>query len=231
MNKRLAITDPAEGLMVYQTDSIKGFWFWNGTAWENKISDLSLNTTLASKQYTKGNKVIFSSSAQWTCPRGIDQITVELWGAGGGGGGGTAAYYPCNNTCGGKGGKGGYTKSVIQVTPGTTFTISIGSGGAGGSEGKDGLDGENSLFSNQVVANGGKGGKKGYCNWPTQSNGENGQNGTVTNFTYSTGDSRTYIPTSFLTIPGLAAGGNGTCCPNGICSTTAGEAGYCIISY
>ncbi len=31
--QRTAISKPAEGLMVYQTDGTKGFYFYNGTAW------------------------------------------------------------------------------------------------------------------------------------------------------------------------------------------------------
>jgi hypothetical protein len=35
MVKRNAIAAPPNGLMVYQTDSIKGFWYFDGTAWQN----------------------------------------------------------------------------------------------------------------------------------------------------------------------------------------------------
>jgi hypothetical protein len=37
MSKRTAIQSPAEGLMVYQTDSTKGFWFYQSNKW-NRIS-------------------------------------------------------------------------------------------------------------------------------------------------------------------------------------------------
>ena len=33
MEQRNAIQNPAEGLMVYQTDSTKGFWYWDGSIW------------------------------------------------------------------------------------------------------------------------------------------------------------------------------------------------------
>ena len=33
MSQRNAIQNPAEGLMVYQTDSTKGFWYFNGLSW------------------------------------------------------------------------------------------------------------------------------------------------------------------------------------------------------
>jgi hypothetical protein len=36
---------------------------------------------------TQGIKLGFANSTTWTCPAGITQVQVELWGAGGGGGG------------------------------------------------------------------------------------------------------------------------------------------------
>ncbi len=31
--EKTAIADPAEGLMIYQTDAVTGFWFYDGVAW------------------------------------------------------------------------------------------------------------------------------------------------------------------------------------------------------
>ena len=85
---------------------------------------------------TTGNstKKGFSTSATWTCPAGITQVTVELWsGAGGGGGSSGCGYNFYGVTCGlnygsgivvsndgGNGGNGGYIKSVITVNPSQT---------------------------------------------------------------------------------------------------------------
>jgi hypothetical protein len=33
--QRTSITSPAEGLMVYQTDGSKGFWYYDGAIWKN----------------------------------------------------------------------------------------------------------------------------------------------------------------------------------------------------
>ena len=33
LNQRTAIANPAEGLMVYQNDGVKGFWYFDGTQW------------------------------------------------------------------------------------------------------------------------------------------------------------------------------------------------------
>lgn len=37
--ERLAITTPADGLMVFQTDDVKGFYFFDGTAWDRMLKE------------------------------------------------------------------------------------------------------------------------------------------------------------------------------------------------
>ena len=49
MAQRLAINNPADGLVVYQTDSNKGFWYWNGAFWiqvSTSVSFDNLNLSL-----------------------------------------------------------------------------------------------------------------------------------------------------------------------------------------
>ena len=53
----------------------------------------------------------------WTPPAGVTQVMVEMWGGGGGGG-------PLTG-----GGGAAYSRSLIAVTPGTTYGISVGGGG------------------------------------------------------------------------------------------------------
>ena len=53
----------------------------------------------------------------WTPPAGVTQVMVEMWGGGGGGG-------PLTG-----GGGAGYSRSLITVTPGTTYGILVGGGG------------------------------------------------------------------------------------------------------
>ena len=33
-NEKQNISDPAHGLLIYQTDGIKGFYFWDNTKWK-----------------------------------------------------------------------------------------------------------------------------------------------------------------------------------------------------
>jgi hypothetical protein len=101
------------------------------------------NSTLVPNQ---GVKIGFSSSTTWTCPAGVTQITVELWGGAGSSAGSDAATpitprmrFDCTpfdvtgtrvrGATGGKGGNGGYSKQTINVIPGQTYSITIGNGG------------------------------------------------------------------------------------------------------
>jgi len=72
--------------------------------------------------------------------------------AGGGGGGGFNS--------GGGGGAGGYIASTASVTPGTSYSITVGSGGAGSTSTTQGSQGTNSVFGSFSTATGGGGGSK-----------------------------------------------------------------------
>jgi hypothetical protein len=205
---------------------------------------------------TFSTKIGFSSSTTWTCPQGIYQIRVELWGAGGGGGGGSGTNLG-NNGCmylggcgwtggyGGSGGAGGYNSAIINVLPGQSYNVTIGSGGSGGGfvtcgTGISGLNGGNSNFNNLVSASGGSGGFGGVSQTGVQ--GAQGIAGTVNNWVYPTNiPSTTYIPSALLThIPSLAIGGSfgeagrtpifcgGPWPPS---AGGNGQDGFCIISY
>ena len=189
MSQRLNIQNPAEGLMVYQTDSSRGFWYWDGAQWQKNYNSKFTDSLVTSYQ-RQGVKIGFDSSTLWVCPPNVFQITVELWGgSGGGGGSGGVGYYTSGTLFpngvgvgiwrsgsfwglpGGIGGNGGFIKETISVTPGTIYQIIIGKGGVGGAAGPNfpgfvpwtsaGGDGENGGNSSfdNVVAFGGTGGK------------------------------------------------------------------------
>ena len=81
------------------------------------------------KMFAQTTTAPFASSSTWTCPPGVTAISVEAWGGGGGGAGTASATYRA-----GSGGSGGnYVKNTaIAVTPGLTYTITVGAGGPGG---------------------------------------------------------------------------------------------------
>lgn len=84
----------------------------------------------------------------WLCPPGVTSILVEGWGAGGGGG--FAAG------CGGGG--GGYFAAIFPVTPGNTYTVTVGDAGASGSSTSNSSDGGFSGFVGDSSATGLAGG-------------------------------------------------------------------------
>jgi hypothetical protein len=66
----------------------------------------------------------FTSSGTWSVPAGVTSVTVDIWGGGGGGSGGDSAQVG--------GGAGAYVHSVVNVTPGNNYTVTVGTGGTGG---------------------------------------------------------------------------------------------------
>src|SRR3989339_71035 len=74
-----------------------------------------------------GQTATFNATDTWLCPQGVTSVTVECWGGGGAGGGNTTAA-----DGGGGGGGGAYSKKInIAVTPGLTYTVTVGTGGTG----------------------------------------------------------------------------------------------------
>jgi hypothetical protein len=103
--------------------------------------------------------VVFNSSSTWLCPPGVRSVDVRAFG-GGGGGGGTDTN---TGSASGGGGGGAFAKKTVTVTPGTTYTVTVGTGGAGGvgdSSPGNGADGGDSWFSTSATIKGvgGKGG-------------------------------------------------------------------------
>lgn len=84
----------------------------------------------------------------FTVPEGVTIISVKAWGAGGGG---IKDYY----RAGGGGAFAGI--NTIEVTPGATYTVTVGKGADRGT----GNNGGDSSFGNLVIAKGGKGGISG----------------------------------------------------------------------
>src|SRR5690242_6227200 len=67
----------------------------------------------------------YTTSGTYTVPANVYSLVVECWGAGGAGGGVTGKY-----SCAGGGSGGGYVRGIVPVTPGITYTVTVGAGGA-----------------------------------------------------------------------------------------------------
>ena len=112
----------------------------------------------------------FNAGGTFNVPAGVNQITVEAWGAGGGGVGGAA-----KNVGTGGGGGGGYARSVLVVTPSTGYSVTVGTGGGNNAAGTD-----STFDTNVVVAPGGSTGAGG--------NGGAGGSGGTGDVTYNGGN-------------------------------------------
>ena len=90
----------------------------------------------------------FTASGTWTAPTGVTQVEYLVVAGGGGGG-----YN------GGGGGAGGFrTATGLAVTPGTSYTVTVGAGGTGGtsnSGSRTATAGGNSVFSSITSTGGG----------------------------------------------------------------------------
>jgi Concanavalin A-like lectin/glucanases superfamily/SPRY domain len=116
-------------------------------------------------------------TTSWTAPTDVTQIEVLVVAGGGGGG-----PHQSNDKGGAGGGAGGLIYSNnYPVTPGQTYTVTVGAGGAGGVAGTNspGSNGSNSIFGN-LIAIGGGGGAQGYAGGPfAGQNGGSGGGGTA----------------------------------------------------
>jgi len=130
--------------------------------------------------YTTGSRlhvVTFLTSGSWTCPRGITQVDVEIYG-GGGGGGGASGFTGTSVWSGGGGGGAGSTmnRRTVDVSPGTTYVYTVGTGGAGGTASAGGTAGNGGAGNDSVFGGGpflaygrGAGGGKGGTSLATSS--------------------------------------------------------------
>ena len=101
--------------------------------------------------------VEFNSTTSWTVPADVTSLTIFACGGGGGGGRGP------NDTTPGSGGSGSALEQQVDVTPGSTHTITIGAGGAGApSNGTDGSNGTDTTFGSILTAEGAGGGRQNF---------------------------------------------------------------------
>lgn len=158
---------------IVSNQSVASTLALTATASTNAVRSISIADTLEldHANYADFFKKIFLSTTTWLCPPGITEVTVECWGGGGGGGASQATI------TGGGGGGGAYSKKLVSVTPGVTYTVTVGAGGTAGAI-VSGGNGGDSWFSTSgtVLAKGGGGGTYGF-NLGTPSYGQAGLRG------------------------------------------------------
>ena len=107
----------------------------------------------------------------WTAPAGVTSVCVVAVGGGGGGGHRNTSIDGNGNAAAGGGGAGAGLgwKNNIAVTPGQSYTVTVGAGGAGSSNTISGQTGGQSWFwnSSTVAGNGGVGGLYGNGTGPS----------------------------------------------------------------
>ena len=96
----------------------------------------------------------FISTSTWTCPQGVAFVTASCWGGGGNGGSPDISGDGLDWVSGGSGGGGAFAKKIVSVTPGTTYTVTVG-----------GASQDSWFISNTtVLAKAGGNGEDGSCN-------------------------------------------------------------------
>lgn len=124
-----------------------------------------LSNKKLTKRFTSTGEVVverITSSMNWACPSGVQEVFVIAV-AGGGGGGGSYNYNNRTGASGGGGGAGQVSTGSLAVTPGSIYTIVVGAGGVGRSPNDPGglaagAYGNESYFTKNFQASGGGGG-------------------------------------------------------------------------
>lgn len=125
--------------------------YTESVTYKNSTSEYLLNRMGESINYlidAKGGitSVPFTSSGSWTVPDGVTRVLVEGCGGGAGGSGGDDTN-DANGWQGGRGGAGALKQYyMVGVTPGDTYSVTIGAGGAGGAYQNAGAAGGYSYF-------------------------------------------------------------------------------------
>ena len=122
----------------------------------NDFSGNSNNWTTNNISLTTGTSIqTFSTTGttSWTAPGGVTSVSYLVVAGGGSGGAG--------NGGGGGGGAGGLLTGTLSVTPGNSYTVTVGAGGTGTGSAPYRNSGGNSVFGSITATGGGGGGYDG----------------------------------------------------------------------
>jgi len=119
----------------------------NGTTW----------TSAAASSGGSLNSQTFYSSGTFTAPAGITKLKVTVVGGGGSGASGISCGTSILEAAGGA---GGIAIAFVTVSPGTSYTVTVGNGGSGRTTSGSGNAGTTSSFGTLATATGGAGGEE-----------------------------------------------------------------------
>jgi hypothetical protein len=176
----------------------------------------------------------YTGSTTWTCPAGVTSITVQCWGGGGAGGSARANNSANAYALGGGGAGGAYVTSIVSVTAGTVYTITVGAAVTGTSSTTDNtvVNGNPSWFgsASTVFAQGGAGGVSRYVTTNAAFSGAGGVGSIATSIgtTKFAGGSGGTPPASSSSVPGGGGGGSAGTAANGNAGTAGGVAGAAV---
>lgn len=160
--------------------------------------------------YGTGGTIVqtFSSSTTWKAPTGVTSVQAECWGGGGAGASGS------NSTGGGGAGGGGeYAAEALAVTPGNTYTVTVGAAGSNSSIAGDSVTVTAHAGSAGSGVTGGNGGS-GSTNTTHHDGGKGGNGSAGTSTTQTFTSSGTWnVPTGVTSVEvwclGPGSGGDG----------------------
>lgn len=156
-----------------------------------------------------GSRQVFLASGIFVAPAGVFEVDYVCTAAGGGGGGCTTS------AAGGSGGAGGTAIGTCDVTPGASYTMTVGTGGPGGPAGTlTGSNGGASSFDAFATATGGSG---------AAGSGSNGSGGSATggDINLAGGDGTDALATSNSATGGASYWGGGSSGSSGVASSPA----------
>ena len=189
--QREAISNPANGLIVYQTDETPSIYVYSDNSWIQ-----ILNSTQNPSNIHGIVNVTAGNSETWVVPQGVFNISVIANGSQGGSSGQSCSTNLVNGcswpASSGSGGGYGTITYNYSVVPGQTFVLTVGNDGVngtngirsdgGGTAGTDGGDLSISVNGNVITQiSGGAGGTAGTypCSSCAPGAGTNGSNGSV----------------------------------------------------
>ena len=172
--ERDAITSPADGLVIYQTDGSVGLYVRSSSTWVKLAASTSSSSGSANNNHSYVEFTNTGNLTNWIVPVGVNKLEINIAGSVGGSGG--SIIHSANGSVYGGygGGVAGFVSCLVYVSSGDTISYLLGNNGTTGNnlscagytcfgrQADAGTDGDDSLIfhnSTEIIrVTGGKGG-------------------------------------------------------------------------